>query len=364
MADRTDVTFVLPGLVQSGGVRAVFEIANRLRDSGRDAAILIPERSILSPRRSLAGVAERVAPKALLPLVQRFAPRRPVSQSWFGSSVPLIVAGAPLWKDIPPSRAIVATSWRTAQEVLRSPEVTACGVYFVQHYETWSGPARRVDATWRAFNRVVVSSEWLRQMARDRFGKNGVGLAPYGVDLATFRPGTPPGTGTVGFMHDDREWKGGADMLRALEAVRARREIRAEAFGLGTRPLPEWVRLHGRLSRGALADFYRSLDLFVSASWVESGPMTLPEAMACGVATVSTDVGNVRLWAPHGECRIVPPRDPAALASAIEGLLADADERARLAEAGRAAIQSFTWERTARDFEDALVTFGLLEERI
>jgi len=359
-----DVVFVLPGLIQSGGVRAVFEVADNLRLQGRTTAIVVPRRSILSPGRSIAGVAERVVPQGLLPHVQRTARRKPVSQSWFPLQTPLIPARAPLWKDIPAARAVVATSWRTAEEVLRAPWAAERGVYFLQHHETWSGPEARIDATWRAFDRMVVSSEWLREIAHARFGKTGVGLAVYGVDLEVFRPlpsSEPRSVAVIGFMHDDRDWKGGADMLRALETVRGRRDVRVKAFGLGMEPLPDWVEFEGRLTGEALADFYRSLDVFASASWTETGPMTVPEAMACAVSVVTTDVGNVRLWSHDGTTvRMVPPRDPAALTAALDHLATDPSQRSRLAEAGRASIQPFTWSRMAADMDAALVGFGLL----
>jgi glycosyltransferase involved in cell wall biosynthesis len=253
---------------------------------------------------------------------------------------------------------------------MRSRAVAARGVYFLQGHETWSGPARRVDATWEAFDRMIVSSDWLRSMAAERFGKTDVRLAVYGVDAAAFTPGSGhrggdgSSTPVVGFMFDDRKVKGGGDVLSALERVRASRRIEVRAFGLGKVPLPPWVRHTGVLSGPALANFYRSLDLFVCGSREEAGPMTVPEAMACGVPVVTTDVGNVRLWSGDGEaCRIVRPRDVSGLASAIEQLLADPADARRLGVAGAAAIAPFTWERMAREFDDALVSFGLLGPR-
>lgn len=369
--DRVDVSFVLPGLVQAGGVRAVLEMADRLRGRGRSTAVVIPRRAVLSSRRSPVGVAQRFLPVDLQPLVQRVAERKPQSQSWFPLRTPVVSADVPLWRDIPDSRAVVATSWRIAEEVLRMPSAGERAVYFLQHHETWSGPTARVDATWEAFDRMIVSSEWLRSMAIERFGKSSVGLAVYGVDLETFSPGeraagesqTATGVPVVGFMHDPREWKGGADMLEALARVRASREIRVRGFGLGgSDTLPPWVEFAGRITGEALADFYRSLDVFASASWSETGPMTLPEAMACGVAVVSTDVGNARLWSDEGRgIRLVPPRDVTALGGALSELLEDDVMRKAMAERGRGIIQDFTWDRTARDFDDALVGFGLLE---
>jgi len=361
--DPVDVTFVLPGLIRAGGVRAVLEIADGLLRLGRSTSIVIPSRSILSSRRSPAGIAQRVLPVGLQPSVQRFAERKPRSQAWFPLRTPIVNADVPLWRDIPDSRVVVATSWRTAEEVLRMPDAADRGVYFLQAYETWSGPASRVDETWRAFDKMIVSSEWLRSMAVERFSKRDVGLAVYGVDLTTFRPGAEreDGVPVVGFMHDDRELKGGADKLAALERLREAHQVRVRAFGLGKEPLPDWVESVGPLAGEALADFYRSLDVFVSASWTESGPMTLPEAMACGVAVISTDVGNARAWSDDGRCmRLVPPRDVDSLVLALSELVSDEGGRRAMAERGREYIQAFTWGRTVADFDRSLVDFGLL----
>jgi teichuronic acid biosynthesis glycosyltransferase TuaC len=56
---------------------------------------------------------------------------------------------------------------------------------------------------------------------------------------------------------------------------------------------------------------------------------------------------------------LVPPRDPGALASALEGLLADPDALDELAaRARRTAEEHFSWERCGREtvaaYEDVL----------
>jgi glycosyltransferase involved in cell wall biosynthesis len=301
-----------------------------------------------------------------LPLLQRVSPRKPLAQDWFDLQTPVIDAGHLLYRDLPRSRAVVATSYRTAEELLRWPQIGECGVYFIQHNESWSGPPARVDATWRAFDRLVTSSEWLRRRAQKQFSKTNVGLAVYGVDAETMHPpasvhdSRPP---VVGFMWDDRPWKGGADLRTALELLRSRGfEFDAKAFGLASSPPPDGVSFEGRLAGEQLADFYRSLDVFVSASHSESGPMTIPEAMSCGVPVVATDVGSVRLWTANGAaCSIVSPKNPDGLARAIGALLESTDLRAERSAAGIAAIAPFTWERTARQFDSDLVAFGLLD---
>jgi glycosyltransferase involved in cell wall biosynthesis len=71
------------------------------------------------------------------------------------------------------------------------------------------------------------------------------------------------------------------------------------------------------------------------------------EAMAHGRPVVATRVGGLLDLVVDGETGIVvPPRDPAALRSALERLLADPDLRRKLGSAGRdRARMHFSWER-------------------
>ncbi len=70
-------------------------------------------------------------------------------------------------------------------------------------------------------------------------------------------------------------------------------------------------------------------------------PITLMEAMACGVPAVSTRlVGIPDLVIDDETGVLVEPGDPVALADALQGLLADPGRAARLAEAGRHHVQA------------------------
>jgi len=108
-------------------------------------------------------------------------------------------------------------------------------------------------------------------------------------------------------------------------------EARASALGLDGR-----VRFLGW--RGDLDTVYAASDLFVLTSRNEGTPVALIEAMAAGLASVSTDVGGVRDVVTAAELGVlVPFGDAGALTVAVMAL---ADAPARRSAMGRAARAS------------------------
>jgi glycosyltransferase involved in cell wall biosynthesis len=100
----------------------------------------------------------------------------------------------------------------------------------------------------------------------------------------------------------------------------------------------------------ALAEAYAAGAVVVLSSVVEGFPVGLVEAMFCGRATVSTDVGAV-VEVIGGTGLVVPPRNPRALAEACGALLRDPERRARLGAAARArALELFTVEQNVAAF--------------
>ncbi|MFE2933343.1 DUF3492 domain-containing protein [Streptomyces sp. NPDC059278] len=99
-----------------------------------------------------------------------------------------------------------------------------------------------------------------------------------------------------------------------------------------------------------LPDAYAAGGVVVLSSVVEGFPTGLVEAMFCGRATVSTDVGAV-VEVIGGTGLVVPPRNPRALADACLALLRDPERRARLGAAARArALELFTVEQNLAAF--------------
>ncbi|MFC4032568.1 DUF3492 domain-containing protein [Streptomyces polygonati] len=104
------------------------------------------------------------------------------------------------------------------------------------------------------------------------------------------------------------------------------------------------------------ADAYAAGDVVVLSSSAEGFPLSLVEAMFCGRATVSTDVGAVR-EVIGGTGLVVPPRDPGALAQATLELLRGRERAALLGAAARErALALFTPARCADAFQESYLT--------
>lgn len=87
--------------------------------------------------------------------------------------------------------------------------------------------------------------------------------------------------------------------------------------------------------------YYRAADVLAISSLSEGSPNALLEAMAAGVPVVSTAVGGVPEIVTHGETALLaPPRDPVALANAIERLLTDRSLAEKLAGRAQELIHS------------------------
>jgi len=100
--------------------------------------------------------------------------------------------------------------------------------------------------------------------------------------------------------------------------------------------------------------FLASFDVFMMASEFEGFPIALVEAMAMGVAVVSTEVGGVREAVGQDVVGLLArPGDAAGLASHVIDLLGDDARRSELAERARVRVRSeFTVGRMVQLVED------------
>ena len=176
---------------------------------------------------------------------------------------------------------------------------------------------------------------------------------PWGIDLEHFSPPTSsrPQDGAFTLL-STRSWEPiyGVDVIaRAfVQVARQRPEVRLVLLGNGSQAamlrqtfargdVADRVVTPGQVSHNSLPRYFRSADLYLSASHSDGTSISLLEAMACGCPVVVSDIPGNREWVTVGENGWqFPDGDANALAGTI---LTAIDRREDLNEMGRAARQ-------------------------
>jgi glycosyltransferase involved in cell wall biosynthesis len=119
--------------------------------------------------------------------------------------------------------------------------------------------------------------------------------------------------------------------------------------------ISDYVVFHGRQTRQQIADRLRDSDVLAAPSVPtaegrrEGIPVVLMEAMASGLPVVASRISGIPELVEHDKTGLlIPPRDPNALADALERLSQDEELRAHLGNAGRErVVEEFDVDRNA-----------------
>jgi len=237
-----------------------------------------------------------------------------------------------------------------------------------------------IQARWERLNTrradlVMVTSRYCAEVARREYGvpADRLAVVPEAIDLEAWdrrfahapratRSG--PVVLSVARMYPRKRLE---DLLRAAPILaRGIPGARIRIVGRG----PEWEalrRLHAELRLGEavtllgdvsveqLAAEYVGADLFCLPSVQEGFGIVFLEAMAAGLPIVACRAAAIPELVEDGATgALVPSRDPAALAGALEGLLRDPGHARRLGAEGRRRVTAFTPGRVAERFVEAV----------
>jgi glycosyltransferase involved in cell wall biosynthesis len=201
-------------------------------------------------------------------------------------------------------------------------------------------------------NALLIGGASFVEEVCDRLGSDPARftIVPGAVDTARFTPGPGDHAGPVRLFYHGRvdRRKGVLDFIDALGLVRAR-GVPFEAIISGIGPDVESskaraaelnfseseIRFTGYADYDTVPDLYRRADVFVSPTYAEGFSNTILEAMAAGLAVVSTHSVGVSDCLRDGENGLmVQPGDVPALADALTRVIEDGALRARLARDG------------------------------
>ena len=202
-----------------------------------------------------------------------------------------------------------------------------------------------------SFDRVIIFSEQQKALL-EHYGVPPINVAviPNGVDIEKYAPGSSEykesieASLLVGYLGRVDPEKNVDVLLRAFQDVDSGEDVKLVVIGGGSerRRLERRFRSARIVFTGQVMDeaeriaMLRAMDIFVLPSMVEGLSLSMLEAMACGVATVATDVGSDG-EALRGVGVLVEPRElDGQLRLALRTLYDFPDFRAELGRRARA----------------------------
>ena len=115
------------------------------------------------------------------------------------------------------------------------------------------------------------------------------------------------------------------------------------------------VRFTGVVPKSEVPSSLAQGTVFLNTTDVDNAPVSLLEAMACGLPVVSTNVGGISDLVEDGRnALLVPPRNPRAMAARIADILRDPDLASKLSRNGRQSANMHSWARTLPRWERVL----------
>lgn len=238
--------------------------------------------------------------------------------------------------------------------------------------QLWLTSRRRrlvARAALTAVDHVVAVSAEGRSAVAAALGDDRVSYVMNGVDTRAFAPDgqpvgdrVPPRVVYVGLLSPR---KGVLDLLEAARLLRSR-GVPHELWLVGGTPdegadgelqvasrAAGLAELLGVREHAAMPQMYREADVFCLPSWWEAMPLSVLEAMACGLPVVATSVGDVPTEVEAEVTGVlVPVKSPEALADALGRLLRDPVLRHRMGRASRARVERhFSLDRTVDELD-------------
>lgn len=388
------ITFILPTKGLGGGVRVVFEYANRLQERGHKVNIVYPLIPLnIGPKFNLKSQWSQC-----IGTISNL--KNGVHNDWFNLKANLVRVPTidsrylKIHENIiPDADVVVATSWETAYSVNILSSKKGEKLYFIQHYEIWRlwndnkcwDDAEKivtnldniclamadiipqnndlklvknlVDNTYKMPLKKITISSWLNELIEKKMNEKVEATIINGVNFDIFhQESVKRSENNIRILMPNRNtiWKGTEDGIKAFTIVKEKYP-EAEFIMYGSKQknaLPNWIKTYENIPDNELRYLYNCSDIFVCPSWTEGCQLPPMEAMACGCAVVATNVGGVPDYSINEKTIIsVPPKNPEKLADAIIRLIENESERKTIAKNGYDYIRRFTWEKATDEME-------------
>jgi hypothetical protein len=351
------INLLVPEIVRSGGIRVIFEFANRLTDKGHDVILYTPaipfnpfkpEIKLYVAKHQFKYFTRQIFGNPKLP-------RNIFSYRFEIKAIPAI--NNYFVRD---SDAIFATSWTTSFHVNKLDISKGKKYYLIQDYEIWNSNEKLVDKSYTLpLNRIVIA-EHLRLFFKKKF-KVDSKVIRYGIDFDFFQNNKKQyGNSNRSILFMDHPLKN-KNAIAAIDTIKLLKEkytnITVRGFGMDKfHEIPDYVEFTVNPDDNKIRELYSESDIFIYPTLFEGCPTTPAEAMACKCAVVANASAEIPYYIMHKETGILA--NPLKQNELFEGacyLLDNYKELQEISEAGSKSVKEFfNWERSVNELETLL----------
>ncbi len=350
------INFIVPEISRTGGMRIIFEYANRLTERGHDVILYSPN----IPFNNYMGMIKPFYIKyrfnyAKNNLFKESKLPENIFNKIFEIKFLWIINGLTVRN----AEVSVATSWTTSYAVNKLGSSKGKKLYLIQDYEKWNSNIEYVDNSYKLPLKRITVSEYLKKLILKKFNSDSEVILN-GIDYTQFNNPDKKFSEQkqILFMDHLLENKNSVVALDTVRKLKAKYPaVKIKCFGFRKyHTMPEYVEFVENPDDGKIADLYRESDIFLFPSTSEGFGLPPAEAMACKCALVGNRVAAVPEFAEHMKSAILTsPDKPEELLNGVEYLLNNEDQLRRISHAGYESVRKvLDWDRSVDRFEELL----------
>jgi len=332
----------------NGGLRVMFEYANKLAELGHDVQLYYPVVVSYFDKTALKAITKFIYYKTIYGNVPKWFPLDP--------KVKTEVIYKINDSSIRNADVIFSTWWSLCYDIKELSKEKGKHFNLIQDIETWGGLEQELIKSYtisKAEN--VVIAQYLYEYIGKVTGKSPHKVS-FAIDHSRFKVVTPIESrimASICMLYSLEPRKGTTYGLQALKLLKARNaDLTVSVFGVEARPtdLPEWIDYYENFKD--IPSLYNKASIFIGPSNQEGCALPPMEAMYSGCAVVCTAIDGHRDYAfDQDTVLLAAPQNPEDLAAKVQSFLNDDVLRQRIAKRGNAFVNNFSWMKTTSELE-------------
>ncbi len=345
------VVIVLPFVSSHfiGGFRVHYEYANRLALKGHSVTVAHMQYINIFKLRPILGMIRSMI----------FGVKGKIS--WFPFNKFVKITILPNNFLLPRCDVLLLTHWHTAEVFGSRHDKSLLIAQIAYDYELWMvADTQRKARMEKAFLKsdILFSTSKVVTTMLLASGRKPDAIIHCGYDSSIFRVTNDPGNreNVIGILLREHPTKRVTDAILALESIWEPNKFRVIAGGKWTGSLPHWIEKVDISTDEKLCKFYNTMSIFILPSEYEGWGLPAVEALACGVAVISTRNGGIEDFLEHEiNSVLVTPKTPEEIALAVSNLLENESFRKEIITKGLETVKKMEWETPTSVLEQTLL---------